>query len=324
MIDSNFVKSYCLDRFKDNYRISGDETELIIPSIFISNDYKRHMSINLENGLWRCFKSGNVGNFIKLYSILEGISYRKAYEKFIFDSFINEREEAVKKDIKIEPSIDEDLIKNFYELDCRLTYDDSKAGILLNIAKEVIRERKLENFKFYICSEGFYEGRLIIPYMDERKRIFFFQGRSLIDREPKYLNCKTLKSSWVLLPFDYASTSPLYITEGAFDALSLKETGLNATTTVSCNVSHQQMKQLSFYGGSLVVAYDRDEAGLHGLKSFLRLSRIHKIRDCFFSFPPSGYKDWNQLLAEEGKDAVLEALTNKQELNDITINFIEL
>ena len=51
---------------------------MIIPSVFVENDRKKHMSINLSNGLWQCFKTGKTGNFIRLYSILEQITYRQA------------------------------------------------------------------------------------------------------------------------------------------------------------------------------------------------------------------------------------------------------
>jgi hypothetical protein len=77
-----------LDKFQSNYRLQSDDTEIVVPSIFVDNDYKRHMSINTETGLWRCFKTGEVGNFLKLYAILEKCSYREAYEKFVFEDFM--------------------------------------------------------------------------------------------------------------------------------------------------------------------------------------------------------------------------------------------
>ena len=57
-----------MGKFLSNYRLSSDDIELVVPSLFVDNDYKRHMSINLVTGLWRCFKSGESGNFAQLYS----------------------------------------------------------------------------------------------------------------------------------------------------------------------------------------------------------------------------------------------------------------
>ena len=66
IIAPQFIRDYFLEKFKDNYKMSSGESELIVPSVYISDDYKRHMSINLDTGLWQCFKSGNKGNFTQL------------------------------------------------------------------------------------------------------------------------------------------------------------------------------------------------------------------------------------------------------------------
>jgi DNA primase len=107
----------------------------------------------------------------------------------------------------------------------------------------------VHQFKFYIATGGKYRGRLIIPFTNRNGKLFYFQARALGDEQPKYLNCKNLKSSQVLYPFDYGSQEPLYITEGVFDCLSLQAVGLNATTTLSCFTSREQMLQLSQYTG---------------------------------------------------------------------------
>ena len=48
IIAPQFIRDYFLEKFKDNYKMSSGETELIVPSVYTQNDYKRHMSINLE------------------------------------------------------------------------------------------------------------------------------------------------------------------------------------------------------------------------------------------------------------------------------------
>ena len=73
-----------MKKFEDNYKMSSNDTELIVPSIFTNDDYKRHMSINLDTGLWQCFKSGNKGNFIQLYAYMEGITYNQAESDILF------------------------------------------------------------------------------------------------------------------------------------------------------------------------------------------------------------------------------------------------
>ena len=77
---------------------------MIIPSIFLENDPNRHMSINLDTGLWQCFKSGEKGNFIHLFAKLESLTYKLAYQKFLVDEFFQEESNKV---------VSEEVSKNY-------------------------------------------------------------------------------------------------------------------------------------------------------------------------------------------------------------------
>jgi DNA primase len=147
---------------------------------------------------------------------------------------------------------------------------------------------------FFFCETGPYQNRLIIPYLHEG-RMIFFQARALYpDQEPKYLNFRGAKSSSILYPFDYESQEPLYVCEGVMDALSLKALGYNATTTISCFVSKEQINQLKFYNGPIVVSYDNDQAGLKGLRNFEIFRRRHRMPKIHYALPPKRFKDWNE------------------------------
>ena len=275
--------------------------ELVIPSIFMDDDYKRHMSINLESGLWRCFKSGNTGNFIKLYSILEDISYRQAYEKFMFESFIREDVEKPQEEPKISKALEPfkmDLV------DPRAEYDD----YIMALASELVHQRGMQDQKFFVAREGDYLNRLIIPFYNSKSEMYFFQARALTAQAyPKYLNAKNVKSSHILYPYDYDSYDPLFITEGVMDCITLKLCGLNATTTLSCHTSKIQMEQLKHYQGGLVAAYDSDEAGRKGTLQFLEMAHKCKRGSGLFFASPKGSKDWNEAYIKGGAKEVLKA-----------------
>jgi len=294
---------------------------MIIPSIFIEGDYKKHFSINLDTGLWRCFKSGEVGNFIKFYSIVEKLPYRRAYEKFLFEEFLHEDEDVKPDEVITQVGFDFDRLQLIHP-ECSVGHLDDP--ILLK-AIITLHERNVLKFPFYLCKSGFYQDRLIIPYFNSKGEMFYFQARSLTGKEPKYLNAKNYKSSHVLYPFQYDSEQPLYITEGVFDCLSLRNLGLNATTTLSCNCSTEQMEQLKTYPGPLVVAYDNDEAGMKGTRQFMRMARKAKRSRLFFCFPPKRVKDWNALYSgiNPSMDLVPE-LENPIELDDLTLAVIGL
>jgi len=304
----SFIRKYCLDKFQSNYRLSSDDTELVVPSIFVDNDYKRHMSINMETGLWRCFKTGEVGNFLKLYAVLEKCSYREAYEKFVFEDFMSGYK-GRRPIEEFDPNqIDSDLdeAKNF-----KFVEDHPFA-----------QSRGVNQFKFYIATDGKYKGRLIIPFTNRNGKLFYFQARALGDEQPKYLNCKNLKSSQVLYPFDYGSQEPLYITEGVFDCLSLQAVGLNATTTLSCFTSREQMLQLSQYTGPLVCAFDSDGPGITGRQKFMRLAHWARRDDLYTVVPPEPFKDWNEILIKKGPDFLKAEAEKTGKLDELHLVYL--
>lgn len=272
---------------------------MIVPSIFLDHDPKRHMSINLDSGLWQCFKSGEKGNFLHLYSKLENVTYKVAYRQFLVEEFFND--ESIKDDYGKKPE-PENLPVNFQPIDPYTFNDTNSAAYLFLINRGIY-----DYGKFYYTTEGSYRGRVIIPY-NNHTGMFFFQARALFGQEPKYLNFRGIKSSSILFPFQYDSTSPLYVCEGALDAISLQLAGFNATTTISCHASRIQMDQLKYYQGPIVVAYDNDSAGYSGLRSFELLRRRMRMPPIYYCFPPASYKDWNEAFVDNKDKLVKYAL----------------
>jgi DNA primase len=273
--------------------MSSGDTELIIPSIFISDDYKRHMSINLDTGLWQCFKSGNKGNFIQIYAFLEGITYNKAEADILFkelDGNFEKNLESTKQPAAAEP---EELYLQSVTVE---DYDSENA--LVQKAWAFLYERQLFNLetcdsKFYVSDRGKYKGRLIIPF-EEDSEIFYFQARTLGDETPKYLNPSVgwPKPSQILYPFDETADF-LLICEGPLDAISLQIHGINATCTMGCSVSEHQVETLKEFEGRIIIGYDNDDAGKRGVNKFDYLRRIKRMADLYICHPPSEVKDWN-------------------------------
>ena len=280
---------------------------MVVPSIFLKDDYKRHMSINVENGLWRCFKTGETGNFIKLYVLLERCSYQEAKVKFALEQF--EEGKAFR------------VPRQNTHIDLRSFDTDIEDAKVFEIVKNhpFAEKRMLGDFDFMLAKSGPYKGRLIIPFFSRRSKLFYFQARALGDEMPKYLNCKNLRSSQVLYPFDYTSCEPLYITEGVFDCLSLQAVGLNATTTLSCFTSREQAMQLKDYQGPLVCAFDSDKAGDEGRLKFQ--DQMHYIcKDEIYTIsPPKPYKDWNEILVKEGGDYLMQCVCNFKKLSSFNV-----
>ena len=160
-----------------------------MPSLFIHDDWKRHLSINVDTGLWQCFKSGKKGNFVGFYAEVEGVSYLKAQTDLIIKNFdfvgvepIIE-EKIPKKNSEIDPStLTPITIESAYSEDTNV----QNAWSFL-FGRKLFNEDSFESEPFYLCSEGRFAGRLIIPFVKDGS-VYYFQARALGDQNPKYLN----------------------------------------------------------------------------------------------------------------------------------------
>jgi hypothetical protein len=286
-------------------RLQSGGREYVCPSLFEENDWKRHMSINLDTGLWQCFKSGEKGGFYKLVMLVRGCSYGTA--RSIVGKFCIDRGEL-----------------NFDDQELRIhkpesgIVDDSAFHAITpdSPAEDYILSRGLNPADFMACTSGPFSGRLIIPYTDEFG-MYYFNARALGDQFPKYLNPPQevgVKASHVLFPYD-DQADVLYVTEGAIDALSLKQAGVEATCTNGSSPSHIQGRYLKEFKGRIVVAYDNDEAGREGVERFERMRKRLCMPEISYVFPPAGYKDWNSLLVEEGGPAVKQALLKETRMS---------
>ena len=301
IVSPSLIRDYLLEKFEQDSQVTSYGEELVIPSVFVPNDYKKHMSINLNTGLWQCFKTGNKGNIFSLYSYLEGVSYSNAESHFLFKEFTQLSNHLEKKKpafsyIKVEE--DRKELLDFEPV--TVGSFDSKDHLILR-AWTFLYERKLfdtENEewpRFYICREGKYKDRLIIPYEDSEGHVFFFQARSLIGATPKYLNPPSMywpKSSNILYPYDEAGDH-LVVCEGPLDAISLKLQGVNATCTAGSYMSGVQIEQLSEFDGRIIIGFDNDEAGHKGIKSVEELGKNKRMANFFVCHPPLEVKDWN-------------------------------
>lgn len=161
-------------------------------------------------------------------------------------------------------------------------------------------ERKLldlENntFKYYLETEGKFKDRLIIPF-EKDEIMFYFQARALShDQFPKYLNPSVeegVRTSHMLYPYDEEASS-IVVCEGPLDAISLQLQGINATATMGCSVSQEQLDILKDFQGDIILGYDNDEAGLRGISKFDRLRKSRMMGEIFVCHPPKDFKDWN-------------------------------
>jgi DNA primase len=297
-IPSLLIKEYLSEKFT-TFRIQNQE--FTTNSIFV-DDSKRHLSINLETGLWQDFKSKETGNFIHLISHIEGIPYISA-EKFVARKLLNSPEclfdvstVRVKNEAKVSKVAEE--FKNFKPLDLKTGYKSE--NLTERLAFNYVMSRHLGKFKFYYCDEGKYSNRLIIPYIWNGKPVYF-QARRLSSFGMKYLNPSReetgVKSSEILFPFN-ESHDYVIVTEGPLDAITLQLNGFNATCTQGSMMSKAQARQLKAH--SVILSYDNDDAGKEGTTKAFRLLKSLNVKSICTTSPPASSKDWNDCFIKHG------------------------
>ena len=312
IVSNTFISKYVEDNLPEGRWQSGGR-EWVAASPFIYSDHKRHFSINIENGLWQCFKTGKQGNFVQLYAHIEHISHRRAWSVLAFKTLEESTDGAPisYQDDTPQTSCVDDIALKYFE---PLTTESDLEDPLVKKAFMYLDSRKIfpeENADYYICRKGRYENRLIIPYTDEDNELYYFQARALWDQKPKYLNPgidEGVRSRNVLYPFD--TTKEVMVTEGPLDAISLKRAGFNATCTNGSTVSEVQAMQLKELNSRIVMAYDNDPAGTRGVRKFEELRKRLRMDNLYVCYPPKSFKDWNNFLCKSGISSMKEYINS--------------
>lgn len=178
--------------------------------------------------------------------------------------FVSEHKKMLIKqqeEINEKKLLDKSAAKNFVQIDDGT--DLSKKAI------EYCKSRKIPEEiwkKFYICHTGKYHDRLIIPFYNKAGKIEFWQGRTLINLEPKYMN---RIADTQLYNRDFIDLSkPVIVLEGPIDSMFIE----NAVATCGAGSSSNLDSQLAKYE-QLYYILDNDEAGN---KKAGKLVRSHK------------------------------------------------
>lgn len=288
------LKTYLTEKFPD-FQSAGREFR--VNSIF-KPDGKYKMYINLDNGLWTDFKSGEKGNFIQLVSHVESLDYKTAahyVRKIAYKAggdLFNLKPTIENKPIEVARTIEKDKRDWFPVHPSRDIKSPSK---LVRDAAQFARSRKLTSQLFFVGSAGKYYNRIIIPYFNKNDEVFYFQARSLDGKEPKYLNPSKalygIKTSEILYPFDERKDY-VVVAEGPLDAMSLRAAGFNSTCTQGSKMSVFQARALK--GKKVILAYDNDTAGMQGTSISVDKLLAQRNSNIYYLRPPCNYKDWNE------------------------------
>jgi DNA primase len=161
---------------------------------------------------------------------------------------------------------------------------------------------------FYYCIEERYLDRVIIPFYDEQKRIYYFQARATSDfQSPKYINWRDLNEEESTSKPEYNEyhvdkTKTVYIVEGLIDSFFLE----NAVSTLGANMSIDRISYYVEKYPKCAFVLDNDDAGWKTTMTLLRNNQKCFIIPTEFR----KFKDLNDIALEMGERNLTEFIKN--------------
>lgn len=311
--------------------------------------------VNPTLKLYHCFGCGASGDVIKFIQEIEHLSFQEALQKLgrminieiNFDTKQSDKERYIDFLTKIHTEYKKQLKQNQramkYLLDRGFKEDeieyyefgycpvDSKLALQvatkfsLPISKViqygVIKKTKAQEYL------DLFEGRIVIPIKDDLGRIIAFGGRSIDNREPKYLNSPetnyfSKRSTLFLL--DRArkaikSVNFVVITEGYFDAIAFHRAGVtNAVAVLGTNLSKEHLSKLGSLTKNVILCFDTDEAGQRATLKSLKM-----LIDMSFDVAVALFqeKDPDEVFRTEGSENLKRVLKKAMPFEEYIVDF---
>lgn len=292
MVDLQTVTKFMLDNFQNvtvqkngihfhaRCRLCGDSQK---------NSRKKRFHLEFNNGLvkWHCFNCGKSSkdfSFIKLYSIVTGLSEEQVRQKLYNyqPDKLKDRIKHLRTELPIQAEETSDIYFNDILHDCisETGHVDSMLEHVWKDTLKTFREERMipDKYKLFYAYKGKYQNRIIIPVYDGQENIIYFQARRVpgTDIEPKYKNPASLKEMIIHNHDAFDVNKPIIVTEGLIDAFMI---GNQGTTCLGKEVGDEFLKKLfKLTKKDIILAYDNDEPGQKSLKNFVETQRLDKNR----------------------------------------------
>lgn len=326
-VDYDAFLIWATERFgEENIKLRKDE--ICTHSFFARDagieDNKYHLWMNpsggkkeLPHGAYRCWKTDAMGSLVSLVSMLDNIPFDEA-EELICDTLSLRALEA-KLDAFMEnlygPSLEVSVAEMESSQQIALpphTYRITKMTDMSSWkrkATQYLQSRKLPVEPFYVCIDGNYSNRIVIPYYNRDGVLIWYNARTMSKKQSvlKYMkpdledDSELTQENVLYFPKWPRKGQKVYITEGEFDAYSLFLSELIGGACGGKFLSETQINMLRDY--TVVLVFDGDKWG----KGAVIDNGEQLLQQGFqprYVRPPAAYKDWNKLLEKKGPEAI--------------------
>lgn len=316
MIDKDAFLEWCKDRFgEENLKFRKGGAEICTHSFFVDNhpdfpdgDHKFKLWMNPDggkherkDGVYRCWYTNNKGSLISLVSIVDKIPWDQAADRIcseiplrVLEQKVHDFYNNVKGTVVEEENSNQLRIPPY----CAKISDMNPTSFYCLRAMEYLNKRKIPAEGLYVCTDGDYKNRIIIPYYDKDNKLIYYNARTLSKDAHvlRYMKPKPEEANQTKVL--YAKRWPkqgskVYLTEGEFDSMTLFLAGFMSFACGGKYLSESQIELLRGY--QIVLAFDSDGAGKTALMDIggqLMASGFSNMR---YIRPPKLFKDWNKL-----------------------------
>jgi len=194
----------------------------------------------------------------------------------------------------------------------------------LGLKAALIRGGADGNYRDYFCN------RVIFPIFDLQDRVIAFGGRILDDGTPKYLNTSetdVFNKGKILYGLNLARkrsdrSSPLILTEGYMDLISVVQAGLDGVVaSLGTSLTKDQANLLAKFTSEVIIAYDADTAGIAATGRGLGLLESAGLSVKVLMLPEG--KDPDSLIKEKGSGVFQNLLKERVDYFPYLLTWLE-
>jgi len=226
-------------------KIRGDEIHASCPFSerhLSGSDSHPSFSINIDKGVFNCFSCGSKGTIEELVSRIRGLSTTEAISQLEEWGFSKLERELREKPKDERPEFLPEGLLLYYD-----KVEDAFAEIYRGEVDE--------------------QDCLIYPVRTNEGKLVGALARSTIGRWHKVM-WNMQKSYYLYGEEAIKLEEPVIIVEGPGDVLALRKSGLtNAVALMGINCSNKQAERLLNLSSEFVVWFDKDSAGIEGIKT---------------------------------------------------------
>lgn len=233
--------------------LSRDGSDITISCPNCKTPGKKKLAINLETWkyhCWVCSSKGNtIASLLRKFRSREEVDYFRSH--FLHDKIFAvdtpQHEEKLELPDGFSPIV---TLKN-------ISNPDYKA-VVRYLAKRNITEFDCWKYRIGVSSDSRFSRRAIFASLDSSGDLNYFLGRSAdLNSRIRYVNANADKTAIVFNDIDIDWDKPLYLVEGIFDLIALKE---NGTCLLGSSISENSLlfKKIVANDADVILCLDQD------------------------------------------------------------------